>query len=73
MEPIKKECPKDKCFHWICPGGAAEMSGKTFKTLQEAFDKGEWKKFPEGGCSCNFGKCIRLDPQGDGDHYEPCD
>ncbi len=66
----KEECPKDKCFHWIPPGGAADMSGGTYQNLQESFDKGKWVKFPIGGCSCTFGKCIRIHPDGEADFFE---
>jgi hypothetical protein len=32
-----------------------------------------WVKFPQGGCSCTFGRCTRLDPvEGDHDWYESC-
>lgn len=65
------ECPKEKCFYWICPGGAADMSGKTYATVEDAFKKGKWQSFPDGGCSC-LKKCSRLHEDGEGDYYEPC-
>jgi hypothetical protein len=65
------KCPKEKCWHWICPGGAAEMSGGTFKTLKESFKKGKWVSFPDGGCSSPE-KCIRLNPEAKEDFFEPC-
>lgn len=67
-----KECPKDGCFNWIPPGGAADMSGKIHQTLQESFSNGDWKSFPDGGCSCP-GKCVRLHEDGDDDYFEPND
>jgi hypothetical protein len=66
-------CPKEKCFHWICPGGAADMSGGIYKNIQDSFKKGKWASFPEGGCSCTVGKCVRLNPDGNNDYYEPCE
>ena len=63
-------CPKDECFHWIPPGGAADVSGKIHQTLEESFEKGKWKNFPEGGCSCTK-KCIRLYQSGE-DYFELC-
>ncbi len=35
------ECPQDKCFHWVAPGGRADMSGKTYKNIQEALKNAE--------------------------------
>jgi len=67
-----KDCPEEKCFHWICPGGAADMSGKIYQSLQESFDHGDWVEFPYGGCSCGFGKCNRLHDDGTEDYFEPC-
>ncbi len=66
-------CPKEGCFHWVCPGGAADVSGKTHASVDDAFKNGEWRSFPDGGCACSFGKCTRLDPDGEADFYEPCD
>jgi hypothetical protein len=71
LEIVLLECPKEKCFHWICPGGAADMSGQVYKDLQESFQKGKWVKFPDGGCSCSE-KCVRLHPDSSEDWYEPC-
>jgi hypothetical protein len=69
---IELECPKEKCFHWICPGGAADMSGGIYKDLQESFAKGKWQSFPDGGCSCTH-KCTRLHADGEADYYESCE
>ncbi len=67
-----KECPKDwRCFHWIPPGGFAEMSGETHKSLDKAFKSEKWIAFPDGGCSCSFGKCTRLCADGEADFFEP--
>lgn len=65
------ECPKEGCFHWICPGGAADMSRKTHKDLETAFKEGNWVSFPDGGCSCTWGRCTRIDPKGEDDFFEP--
>jgi hypothetical protein len=65
-----KECPKDGCFHWITPGGAADMSGKLHQSVQDSFKDGEWVKFPDGGCSCTWGKCTRLHEDGENDFFE---
>lgn len=69
---MSKECPEEECFHWIPPGGSADMSRKTHKSLKEAFKKGEWVHFPYGGCSCTWGKCNRLHDDATEDFYEPC-
>lgn len=67
------ECPKDECFHWIPPGGAADMSGKTYKEpdMKKILKKIKWTFFPEGGCSCTSGKCTRIHPDGEADFFEP--
>lgn len=70
---MTEPCPKEKCFHYVKPGGHAEVSGKRFKDVKEAVKKGVWKKFPDGGCACSFGKCNRIDPEGEHDLYEPLD
>jgi hypothetical protein len=66
-----KECPQEKCFHWIIPGGAADMSGKTYQTLLDSFKNGDWQEFPYGECSCTWGKCNRLHDDGIDDYFEP--
>jgi hypothetical protein len=65
------QCPKAQCFHWILPGGYADMSGGIYKDIKDSFAHGDWKAFPEGGCSCTSGKCLRLFPDGTGDFFEP--
>ena len=51
------------------------MSGRTYKSVEEALaNYDSFVKFPNGGCSCPFGVCTRLDPvAGDRDWYEPCE
>jgi hypothetical protein len=58
---------------WITPGGKADMSGREYSSPEEALARfDEWVEFPEGGCSCTFGRCTRQDPVGgDRDWYEP--
>lgn len=46
------------------------MSDRVFQTVEEAFKGGEWKLFPDGGCSCGA-KCSRIHADGEGDFYEP--
>ena len=71
--PNSDNCPEKFCFHWIPPGGHAAI-GQTFGTVKEAFKKGSWTHFPEGGCSCSYGQCRREDQdKSDRDYYEPCD
>ena len=47
---MNEECPKDECFHWIPPGGMADMSGKTYKekNMIDILNKIKWTHFPEG-------------------------
>lgn len=73
--PPADQCPKKFCFHWIPPGGMADMTGKEYSSLREALaTRSNWTPFPDGGCSCMFGPCTRLDPvNGSRDHYEPCE
>lgn len=66
-----KLCPKDDCFYWITPGGAADMSGQIYQSLEESFAKGKWKEFPDGGCSCRH-KCSRLHDDSKTDYFESC-
>jgi hypothetical protein len=66
------ECPKRACFFYIPPGGAADMSGQRYKNVLEAFKKGKWKRFPDGGCSC-LQPCVRIDPTAKDDYFEPLD
>lgn len=48
------------------------MSRKTHKSVQDAFKDGKWVSFPEGGCSCTWGSCNRIDPASEDDFFEPC-
>jgi len=68
---LEEECPKERCFFWIPPGGFADMSGEVFYTLDESFEKGDWVEFRFGGCSCAFGSCSRIYKDGDNDYFEP--
>lgn len=72
-KPPGDVCPERYCFHWSPPGGAADLSGQTSASFQEAITRrDDWVEFPQGGCSCGFGLCIRHDPvAGDHDWYEP--
>ncbi|HZY87206.1 MAG TPA: hypothetical protein VFE78_20385 [Gemmataceae bacterium] len=60
---------------WVPPGGVADMSGRANASLKEALTRQDgWVEFPQGGCSCTFGRCTRLAPaEGDHDWYEPCE
>ncbi len=64
------ECPKEKCFFWIKPGGSADMSGKRYGNIQEALKKGKFTPFPDGGCSCTK-KCSRIHKEETVDYFEP--
>ncbi len=68
-------CPGRYCFQWVPPGGAADMSGRTYRSFREAIARRDgWVDFPQGGCGCGVGLCTRLDPvDGDSDWYEPCE
>lgn len=70
--PPPSVCPQRYCFHWVPPGGAADMSGRAYDTFAEAITPREdWVKFPDGGCGCCFGKCSRIEPGPDAsDWYE---
>lgn len=74
-KPPADVCPGKYCFQWVSPGGAANMSGRSYRSLQEALNRrDDFVEFPQGGCSCSFGLCTRLDPiAGDRDWYEPCE
>ena len=74
-KPPADLCPRKYCFHWVAPGGAADISGRSYRTLQEAVTRrDDWVEFPQGGCACTFGVCTRLDPvAGDRDWYESCE
>jgi hypothetical protein len=67
-------CPGKYCVQWVPPGGAADLSGRTCRSFQDAITRrADWTEFPQGGCGCGFGVCTRLDPvAGDHDWYEPC-
>lgn len=73
--PPSDQCPGEYCFQWIPPGGSADMSGRSYGSVREALARRDgWVDFPDGGCSCTFGVCTRLDPvAGDRDWYEPCE
>jgi hypothetical protein len=72
-KPPVEVCPGKYCFHWVEPGGAADMTGRLHGSFEEALARrDEWTAFPQGGCACKFGVCTRLDPvTGDYDWYEP--
>lgn len=72
-KPPADFCPGQYCFQWVPPGGAADMSGRTYRSFEEATTRrDDWVEFPRGGCGCTFGLCTRLDPAaGDQDWYEP--
>lgn len=68
---MNEKCPKDECWHWIIPGGSADISGNKYTNIQNALKKIKWTHFPHGGCSCTFGKCTRLHKDGSNDFFEP--
>jgi hypothetical protein len=74
QKPPADVCPGRYCFHWVTPGGFANMSGRAYASPRDALaDRGAWVAFPEGGCSFSRGTCTRLDPaSGDRDGYESC-
>lgn len=63
-----KECPKEKCFHWVASG--SYLIPGVFGDVQEALVKGKWEKVNEAKCSCNH-KCNRIYEYGEADFYEP--
>jgi hypothetical protein len=66
-------CPREYCFHWVVPGGKASPPERRYASSLEALrDSVNWPVWPDGGCACSFGRCIRLDPAtGEADYYEP--
>lgn len=74
------ECPKEKCFNWIVPGGSIFINDKgttCFENIQAAIN-GKMKKFPNGGCAAKstFGISCYRDPKNNGegkDLFEPYD
>jgi hypothetical protein len=75
VRPPEGVCPKEYCFHWVPPGGLADLSGRKYASREEALATfREWTPFPNGGCACTFGVCKRLETDnGDQDFYEPCE
>jgi hypothetical protein len=71
-KPPADLCPEIYCFHWVPAGGAADLSGRTYSSFQEAVTRrADWIEFPQGGCGCGFGVCTRMDKvAGDHDWYE---
>jgi hypothetical protein len=71
--PPPDVCPREFCFHWVAPGGKAQPPGRRYASSQEALrDSMNWPVWRDGGCACQFGRCVRLDPStGDADFYEP--
>ena len=74
-KPPAEVCPGLYCYHWIMPGGSADMSRRIHGSVEEALSGSSgWQVFPDGGCSCSFGLCSRLDPvHSTKDWYEPCE
>lgn len=74
-KPDTAVCPEQFCFHWVPPGGAADLSGREYDSAEAAIDaSNRWTTFPEGGCAFrpDLGKCMRNDIQrGLKDVYEP--
>lgn len=75
VKPPAGVCPERYCFHWVPPGGAVDMSGRSRASVEDAMAHPDaWKRIPEGGCGRTSGACKRLDPvAGDYDAYEPCE
>ena len=74
VRPPEGVCPEKYCFHWVTPGGYADMTGRRYASREEALRNAEWTPFPDGGCSCTLGLCKRFDPvNGSQDFYEPCE
>lgn len=70
--PSSGVCPERFCFHWVPPGGMADMTGEEHASFEEAIAvNSRWTSFPEGGCACIWGRCIRSDRKGSRDFYEP--
>lgn len=74
-KPPVDVCPEQYSFHWVPPGGLADMSGRLHNSIEEALARRDsWVEVPDGGCVCRFGVCTRLDPvAGDHDWYETCE
>lgn len=75
QRPPSGVCPEKFCFHWVPPGGMADMTRRAYSTVREALAAhSDWTSFPTGGCACTWGPCTRLEPTtGVRDFYEPCD
>src|SRR5688500_10625575 len=73
--PSSGVCPEKFCFHWVPPGGMADMTGATYPSREQALAaNSRWTSFPTGGCACTWGPCARLDrKKGIRDFYEPCE
>ena len=70
--PPPDTCPERFCFHWVPPGGSADLTGRKYDSIEEALSvRDDWTMLPNGGCGCCFGVCTRADPAGDTDWYEP--
>jgi hypothetical protein len=74
VRPPKGVCPEKYCFHRVTPGGYADMTGRKYASREEALRLAEWTLFPDGGCSCMFRLCKRLDSvNASQDLQEPCE
>src|SRR5262245_20482684 len=52
VRPPKGVCPEKYCFHWVTPGGYADVTGRRYASREEALRNAECTPFPDGGCSC---------------------
>lgn len=72
--PPRLECPQRFCFFWVPRGGWKDVSGRVYKSLEEALRDGTWVTYEEGACGCSFGVCSRSGEPGEArDWYEPCE
>jgi hypothetical protein len=48
MKECPKGDPKEGCYFWVSAGDSADVSGhQGYKSLEEAFAKGKWVRFPD--------------------------
>lgn len=67
---MSEPCPKTDCWHWVPPGGVADVTGQVYPDIDQAVSEGRFTIFPDGGCSCP-GKCSRVYKEGQFDWFEP--
>jgi hypothetical protein len=72
QEPPNPDCcPEQYCFVWCPPGGTVDLSGREYKTFEEAVAAAKTgTTLPDGGCG-SIWPCRRSGVVDAPDRYEP--